>query len=206
MSDAIPFGRDPAQAMVEEFLRVTEAEEGHFVFESGHHGSLWLNLDALFADALRTRRWAALLAGQVRTLEIDFVCGPSSGGAFLAQLLALEMRCGFLFAERNLSATRQASYAISRSMRQQLKGKRVLLVDDAIQAGSAMRSTLLDLDECEAHPAAMAALVCLGDGADRLARERGLPLFRLAAIEHELWESDDCPLCAKGRPVDSMSL
>ena len=42
---------------------------GHFVYESGHHGDLWLNLDALFVDARRTRGWAAALAKTASLLK-----------------------------------------------------------------------------------------------------------------------------------------
>jgi hypothetical protein len=29
------------------------------LYESGHHGNLWLDLDALFVDAQRARGWAS---------------------------------------------------------------------------------------------------------------------------------------------------
>jgi hypothetical protein len=33
----------------------SRAERGHFRYESGHHGDLWLDLDGLLADAGRAR-------------------------------------------------------------------------------------------------------------------------------------------------------
>jgi hypothetical protein len=32
------------------FLRIVSARRGHFRLESGYHGSLWVDLDALFAE------------------------------------------------------------------------------------------------------------------------------------------------------------
>lgn len=40
-------------------LDAVAASHGHFVYESGHHGDLWLDLDGLFVDARRARSWAA---------------------------------------------------------------------------------------------------------------------------------------------------
>jgi len=37
----------------------TGVARGHFAYESGHHGNLWLDLDALFVDAQRARGWAS---------------------------------------------------------------------------------------------------------------------------------------------------
>lgn len=35
---------------------------GHFCYELGHHGDLWLELDGLFVDARRMQGWATALA------------------------------------------------------------------------------------------------------------------------------------------------
>ena len=43
-------------------LEAAVASRGHFRYESGHHGDLWLDLDRLFVDARRTRGWVSALA------------------------------------------------------------------------------------------------------------------------------------------------
>ncbi len=47
-------------------LDAVDASRGHFLYESGHHGDLWLDLDALFVDA---RRWAGSVFAQRRVSE-----------------------------------------------------------------------------------------------------------------------------------------
>jgi len=48
---------------VEEAVRAAvSAARGHFRYESGHHGDLWLDLDGLLVDARRVRDWATELA------------------------------------------------------------------------------------------------------------------------------------------------
>jgi orotate phosphoribosyltransferase len=78
------------------------ATRGHFRYESGHHGDLWLDLDALLVDARAVQGWAAALAQQVAACRPEIVCGPLTGGAFVGQALAASMGAAFVFAERRL--------------------------------------------------------------------------------------------------------
>jgi orotate phosphoribosyltransferase len=177
------------------------ASRGHFVYESGHHGDLWLDLDALFIDARRVRRWAAVLAGRVIACQPGLVCGPLTGGAFIAQPLAAEIGAGFIFAERFVSQTGAVQYRIPKALRNVVYGKRVLLVDDVINAGSAVLATLRDLLDCGAELAGVAALLTLGKAAAQIAERYGVPLFALATLERGMWTADECPLCRSGVPL-----
>ena len=181
--------------------RAVDTSRGHFLYESGHHGDLWLDLDALLIDARRTRGWALALAERAVACRPEFVCGPLTGGAFVAQLLAVEMGTGFVFAERFVSAGGSVRYRISGSLREALDCRRVLLVDDAVNAGSALLSTLADLLDCGADLAGFATLLALGEAPLRIAKERGVPLFALASLERRMWTAEECPLCRTGIPL-----
>jgi len=195
-------GIDPQPSYIEGSLRdALAASRGHFLYESGHHGDLWLDLDALFVDAWRARGWAAALAGQAAVCRPELVCGPLIGGAFLAQLMAAEFGAGFLFAERLVSEGGLVRYRIPGPMREAVSGRRVLLVDDAVNAGSALSSTLADLLGCGAKLAGLASLLTLGDAATHLAEEHGVPFFTLAWLERGLWAPEACPLCRAGVPL-----
>ena len=87
---------DPQQ----DLLKAAGATRGHFAYESGHHGDLWLDLDSMFMDARRARRWACALTEQSAACRPEVVCGPLTGGAFIAQLLAAELAATFCFVER----------------------------------------------------------------------------------------------------------
>jgi orotate phosphoribosyltransferase len=177
------------------------ASRGHFCYESGHHGDLWLDLDALFVDARRTRGWASILAHKVKVCQPEFVCGPLTGGAFVAQLLAAEMGCGFAFAERLVSEIGAVQYRVPQSLRKTLRDRRVLLVDDVVNAGSALLLTLTDLLDCGSELAGFASLLTLGDAASQIARRYDAPLFALASLEREMWTIEECPLCKAGVPL-----
>src|SRR5262245_38152565 len=143
---------DPKQLEIEQaVLDAVVASRGHFVYESGHHGDLWLDLEGLFVDARRMRGWTEALANQAAICRPEFVCGPLIGGAFIAQLLAAEIGAGFVFTERFGAEAGPVRYHIPESLRGIISGRRVLLVDDAVNAGSALRSTLAELLNCGAE-------------------------------------------------------
>jgi orotate phosphoribosyltransferase len=193
---------DPEPAEIEQgLLEAVAASRGHFLYESGHHGDLWLDLDTLFIDARRARGWAAALARRAVVCQPDLVCGPLTGGAFVAQLLAAELGGDFVFAERIVSATGPVRYRIPQSLRGRLDGRRVLLVDDAINAGSALLSTLTDLLACDAVLAGIASLLTLGEAASQIAAQHGVPLFTLASLERGMWAPEKCPLCHSRVPL-----
>lgn len=195
---------EPQPAEIEQsVLDAVSASRGHFRYESGHHGDLWLDLDGLFVEARRARSWAAALAEQALACRPEFVCGPLTGGAFVAQTLAAEIGVSFVFAERHVAAAGPVRYHIPGSLRGRLSGRRVLLVDDAVNAGLAWRSTLADLLECGGQLAGLAALLTLGQAASQIAGQHGVPLFALASLERGLWTPEECPLCRAGLPLSN---
>jgi orotate phosphoribosyltransferase len=56
-------------------LAAVAAERGHFRYESGHHGDLWLDLDRLLVDAGNTRAMASALAELAAACRPDVVSG-----------------------------------------------------------------------------------------------------------------------------------
>ncbi len=97
------------------------------------------------------------------------------------------------------------SYALPAPLRDRIRGRRVAVVDDAINAGSATRGTLAALEAAGAQPVALGALLVLGEGAARLAAERDLPLVGVDALPAPLWAPAECPLCAAGVPLEDLT-
>lgn len=157
------------------------AQAGHFQLASGHHGDLWLDLDRLWRRPGRVRPFAAKLSRLLVPDRIDVVCGPMTGGAFLAAMVASDLRVDVVPAESR-----------------DLRGRRVALVDDAINAGSAVRSTWADLKDGGADLVALGALIVLGSPGAAFAAERGVPLRCLVTLPNQAWEPSRCPLCKSG--------
>jgi orotate phosphoribosyltransferase len=195
-----------ADRLDEELLALLPRRRGHFRLESGHHGDLWLDLDSLLLRPARLRRFAAALALRLGSLAIEAVCGPLVGGAFVAQAVAAELDVEFYYTER-VAATGggglySASYRLPDTLRPRIGGKKVAIVDDAVNAGSAVRATCLELRASGARPAAVGALLVLGSPAAQLADGWDVPLARIAHLPSERWGPEACPLCASGMPLD----
>jgi orotate phosphoribosyltransferase len=186
-------------------MAAVAATAGHFRLESGHHGDLWLDLDRLLMRPATLRPFTAELARRLATYNIQAVCGPLTGGAFLAQQVAANLDVAFVYAERLAHPKRAGlfpvEYHIPAALRAAVSGRRVAVLDDAINAGSAVRATLADLTACGAQPGAIGALFVLGSAAAALAAERSLPLECLAHMPSHSWVPADCPLCATGVPL-----
>jgi len=132
------------------------------------------------------------------------LCGPLTGGAFLAELMAVELGIDFAFSERVASDRRElfpVAYRIMPASRSVLDGRRVAIVDDAISAGSAVRGTYREVVACGATPVALGALLVLGTGASEFAAAQELPLERLDELPFDMWRPATCPLCATETPL-----
>jgi orotate phosphoribosyltransferase len=178
-------------------LELLEARKGHFLYESGHHGDLWLDLDRLFERPARLAPLAGELAERLAPHGIEAVCGPLTGGAFVALMVAGQLERAFAWSERSGDG-----YRIPHGLRTALAGKRVAIVDDVVNAASATRATLGELRECRAHPVAVGALLTLGAPAAALAEREGIALEALATLPNTLWAPDECPMCEAGVPLE----
>src|SRR4029079_16392176 len=86
--------------MRHDLLTLAGARPGHFLFESGHHGDVWLDLDGLFARPRSLRPCVTELSERFRPYRIDAVCGPLEGGALLARMVADVLNCESSYSER----------------------------------------------------------------------------------------------------------
>jgi orotate phosphoribosyltransferase len=216
-----------------DFLSLLSARQGHFRLESGHHGTLWLELETLFARQSRIRPFVFDLANKLSRYGIEAVCGPLVGGAFLAQTLASALDVEFTYAERVSSLTGSARrriaprapapgdaapqaavalggalyavrYRLPDGFVERVRGKRVAIVDDVINAGSAVRGACTALVACEAVPVAVGTLLVLGSAASEILAEHGLPLESVASLPNSIWAPEECPQCADGVPLEDL--
>ena len=191
------------QQQVEELL---PARRGHFPLESGHHGELWLDLELLFVRPARLQPLAQELARALSKEAIEAVCGPLVEGAFLATMVAVALDVPFTYSERQVGRREglfPVDYPLPRALPPHLAGRRVAVVNDVINAGSAVRGTLRSLRACGARPVAIATLAVLGEAAGQLADAEAVSLHTLARLPNRLWWPADCPLCAARVPLEA---
>lgn len=186
-------------------LNLLAVRKGHFLLESGHHGDLWLDLELLCQKPALVRPLVVELARRLRELNVENICGPLVEGSFIALLVASELDVGFSYSERFSKATEPtlfpAGYRIPEPLRDRLKGQRTAIVNDVVNAGSAVRGTFEDLEFCGATVTAVGTLLTLGTAAQQFATAKQIALETLATLPNHWWLPNDCPLCASGMPL-----
>ncbi len=185
--------------MPEDLSQLALPQRGHFDLGTGFHGDLWLDLDAMFLWPARLRPAAQELAGHLRQYRPAAVCGPLAGGAFLAQMVAGILDAAFLPAYPGPGPP--AGYRLPRTARDQIAGWRVAVVDDAVNAGTAVRASCAELRAAGAVPVAVAALLALGQAGPFVTGTLGLPFHALADLSSQVWPAGACALCAAGTPL-----
>jgi orotate phosphoribosyltransferase len=169
---------------------------GHFDLGTGFHGDVWLDLDALFLRPSLLRPHVGMLAERLREHRIDAVCGPMEGGALLACAIADRLEVAFLPGYRAPAG----AYHLP-DVPGGIRGWRVAIADDAVNAGTAVRACANLLDDRGAVPVAVAALLTLGPASAAVAEAVSVPLYSAGAVQSQAWPAPECQLCAGGIAV-----
>lgn len=195
--------------MQDELVALLAGRRGHFQMESGYHSDSWFALDPLFENRPRLQPFVAELARQLASHAIDAVCGPMTGGAKLAELIAAELNIEYFHTNRfetpEATGLFPVRYLLPDTQRENARGKTFAIVDDAISAGSAVRGTYADLIACGVRPVALGALFVFGDAIDGFVATEGLALHSVSRVSFGMWKPSGCPLCRSGLPVEKIS-
>jgi|SRR5580704_650202 orotate phosphoribosyltransferase len=189
-----------------DLLDLIDGRHGHFQLESGHHGEVWLDLDTLFLRPARLVPFVEDLSRQLAdAVAPEAVCGPLLGGGLIASAVATLLDIELYVAEPVARAGGElfgARYAVPEATRGRLYGRRMAVVDDVMNAASAVRATVSDLRAAGADVVAIGALLVLGSSAADYAGDERFALVHVAAIPNHIWEPRACPLCAAGQPLE----
>ncbi|MEU1397456.1 phosphoribosyltransferase family protein [Micromonospora zamorensis] len=191
--------------MNEAVRELLAARNGHFLLESGHHGHLLLDLDAMLWQPAAVEPLLRALSDSLAAYNVEAVVGPLVGGALLAYRVAERLALPFAYTDRVAYAADQlysARYRLPEAFAARIRGKQVAIVDDVINAGSAVRSTAAAVRASGAEPVVIAALLRLGETALGQQSPTTVPITTLASWPNALWKPPECPLCSAGVPLE----
>lgn len=178
-------------------------EDDHFVYDSGLHGSGWIDKDAIYPHTERTERLCRLLAEAVRSLQAEIVCGPATGGLVISQWTAHALGALSVFCDHGAQAEAGAlagRFVLRRGYDRMVAGRRVLVVDDIVNTGLSVRETTAAVRAAGGNVVGIGALVNRGS-VD--AAGLGVDAFpHLLEFRIPSWPEAECPLCREGRPVN----
>lgn len=174
---------------------MTLVRSGHFVFESGDHGDTWLALDELVSQPVELRHQAEDLAHRLDGYGADLVCGPLEGGAFVAQWVAATLGTRFTYSRREPRRRYVTPAEVP------VLGSRVVVVDDAVNVGSATIATTHELAGRGADVVALGSLLACVPNGPRVGTRLGIPQVYLTEVDSSVWPAAECPLCRDRVPV-----
>ena len=180
--------------------------DGHFDFGNGYHGAVYLNPHQLFRYPSTIWRFAQdlldVLPASV-TEATEVVAGPATGGALLAHTVA-----GLLDSRREIAGPPTlfapftvdpaGGHALRRFYQEQVRGRRVLLVDDVRNTGQT-QARCADLVR-----RAGGTVMATAEIYDRMEAvvDAGAPNYALAEYKAPANHvADACPLCRANVPV-----
>src|SRR5438309_2164955 len=141
-----------ATAEVERVFRDSGAlREGHFILASGRHSPLYLEKFQVLQRPAETERLCSAIAAWARSLEVETVAGPTTGGIILAHEVARQLGVRAIYAERRDGTSGREfrrGFVLTR-------GGRVLVVDEIMTTGGS-RSGTIDAGRAQAGTVAAA--------------------------------------------------
>ena len=165
--------------------------KGHFKLSSGRHSDTYVQCALLLRDPDAAVRVGNALAEKVEG-EVDLVLCPALGAVVIGFTAALALGVGMVFAERH-----NQKMELRRGF--EITGRsRVLLVEDVITTGGSIMELARMVEKAGAS---VTALSCIVDRGKLDAGE--YPLHSLVRLEVASYPPDECPLCARGVPIDA---
>ena len=187
------------------FQELLDINRGHFLLESGLHGDVWFDLEKVFLHPNVLTPFIKELAALIEPYDLSTICGAMVGGAFVAYSIAEALGLEFVYTERHVNVNQGARYEVRYELPQALRyavaDRKVGIIDDVINAGSAVTKTYEELKSCGANTIVLASLLTVGGKGPKRLTDKYPPIVALEHLESNLWKATDCPLCKSGKPL-----
>lgn len=162
---------------------------GHFLLSSGSHSDTYVEKFQLIQHPAITVQLCAGIVERYRRAGVQTVAGPTTGGAILAFEVARQLGVRSIIAEPAEGGGRE----FRRGFRLH-PGERVLIVDDVMTTGGAVRHTV---EALQSHDALVLGAGLLVDRSDGQA-DAGTQVWAALKVDASTVDPQSCPQCAQG--------
>lgn len=157
--------------------------EGHFILRSGLHSRQFFQCALALQNMPTVEKFGEALANKVRTLDITTVISPAMGGLVLGQEVARQLKCRFIFVEKD-----EGRLMLRRGFKIN-PGENVLIVEDVVTKGGRVQETIDIALARKANVVGVAMAVDRSNGAFIL----NVPMFSLLTMRVATYPADRLP-------------
>lgn len=165
------------------FRRSGALLEGHFILRSGLRSRQFFQCALALQDMPTVERLGEALAAKVRSLGVATVIAPAMGGLVIGQEVARQLRCRFIFAEKE-----EGKLVLRRGFKL-APGEKTLVVEDVVTKGGRVQETMQIVRDLGATVAGVAMVVDRSGGGVDL----GVPTLSLLKLVVETFDPNALP-------------
>lgn len=173
------------------FKRTGALLDGHFILRSGQHSRQFFQCAIALQHMPDVEQLGAALAERCHPLQPQTVIAPAMGGLVIGQEVARQLRCRFIFAEK------EEGRLVLRRGFQIAPGERCLVVEDVITQGGRVRETIEIVQKAGGIIPAIAVLVDRSGGQLQMSA----PILSLLSLQVESFPADQLPPDLAGTPA-----
>ena len=191
----------------------------HIVYTSNRHGATYVNKDAIYPHTAQTSRLRHAMAERFADDNVEIVIAPAIGGVILSQWTAHHLseitgREVFgVYAEKEVLAipspkrknrlcyAETGNFVIKRGYDEIVAEKNILVVEDVLTTGGSAKKVIETVRALGGNVIGLGVL-CNRGGITAQDVGNVPKLTALANMKLDAWDEADCPLCAKGIPVN----
>ncbi len=178
---------------IDDFIETGALLTGHFRLSSGLHSDRYLQCAKLLMWPDRAERVGRELAAKLSEFSPQAVVSPALGGIVIGHEVARALGVRAIFAER-----KEGAFALRRGFALG-PAERVAVVEDVFTTGGSTREVCSAVHEAGGTAVVVGSLVDRGLPPDAFP----VPARSLLSLPVPSWPEGECPLCAKGQPVES---
>lgn len=176
----------------------------HFVYTSGKHGSVYVNKDALYPHTKETSQVGRMFAEKFKGVAIEVVAAPALGGIILSQWTAHHLsklkhkEVLGVYTEK----TPEKGQVFTQGYDASIRGKNVLVIEDLTTTGGSVKKVVESVRAAGGKVVAVCVMVNRNPKGVTT-KTIGAPFFSLGILKADAYDEADCPLCARGVPVNT---
>jgi orotate phosphoribosyltransferase len=180
---------------------------GHFVYTSGRHSSIYINKDALYAHTKIISSLCQLMARPYNADQVDVVVGPVLGGIVLSQWVAHSLNVNrtagetlAIFAEKGDDGV-DKKFFFGRGYDKLIAGRTILIVEDLLTTGGSVRQVVETVRGYGGNVVGVSVLCNRGNV--QSADVGNVPIDALISLSLETYTEEECPFCQQQVPINT---